>query len=172
MPSNLWLVLAVTSNPPPKICICTVDSRPQINALFQPKWTSDNLCNCKRTVFGVQRFLLPDPCLHVRSSLPGQIGSSHILDLGQRDWDHCVFSSGARPTMRWVLLDLALPLTSSLPGCYDSPASLTDELVLTTTLRPQDWGRGKLLSGSQVIGYFLSTQMACNTWIIWLHLPL
>lgn len=79
MASNIWLMLSVTSNSPPRTCICTVNSRPQTRALFQPKWTSDNLCNCKRTVFCVQGFLLWGPCLCVKSKISSQIGSSHIL---------------------------------------------------------------------------------------------
>lgn len=109
-------MLSVTSNSPPRTCICPVNSRPQTRALFQPKWTSDSLCNCKRTVFCVQRFLLWDPCLCVRLKISSQIGSSHILDLGQGNWDHCVSSSGVISTTRLVLLSFSLPLTSLLPA--------------------------------------------------------
>lgn len=166
MPSNIWLMLSVTSNSPPRTCICTVNSRPQTRALFQPKWTSDNLCSCKRTVFCVQRFLLWGPCLCVKSKISSQIGSCHILDLGQGNWDHCVSSSGVKSTTRLVLLSFSWPLTSLLPVCYNAPAGLMGELVLIIPLRPQGWGRGKLLSRSQVIGHFLSTQMAGLIWII------
>ena len=99
-------MLSVISNPPPRTCICTVNSIPSTRTLFQPKWASDNLCNCKRTVFFVQRFLLWGPCLCVKSRISGQIGLSHILDFGQRNWHHYVFSSVVISTTRPVLLPL------------------------------------------------------------------
>lgn len=67
------------------------------------------LCNCKRTIFGVQIFLVLS--LHLRShiNLAGQTGSGQASDLGQNDWVHCVFSSGDILTMRLVVSPLALP---------------------------------------------------------------
>lgn len=72
--------------------------------LFQHKWTSGDLCNCKKTIFRVQTFLGLSPHLWSHINLAGQTGLGQASDLRQNDWFHCVFSS----PMRLVVSPLAL----------------------------------------------------------------
>ena len=107
---NIWLLLAITSNPLlPRISVWHYDSRPHTRGLPQPKWTSDDLSNCKRAVFGIPRFLLLCPCLNVRSSLPHQTELGKPSDFRQSHWSHYLPSSGAVSTIWLVLLAMALP---------------------------------------------------------------
>lgn len=110
-----------------------MDSRPHTRALSQPKWTSDNLCNCKRTVFGVPRFLLLGPCLCGQIK---PIWSDRVRE-GLRFWKESLGSLflPLRDHFYYTAISLSpgpAILLCSLPVCHDAATVLIGELLLTT----------------------------------------